>query len=829
MAKSLVIVESPAKAKTIEKFLGPNYKVLASYGHVRALPSKQGSVDIEADFQPLYHVLPESEKQIALLKKEADKSDEIILATDPDREGEAIAWHLLEALGIDENSKSPTVKRVTFQEITKVAVQEAVANPGHIARDMVDAQQARSILDYLVGFNLSPFLWKKIRYGLSAGRVQSVALRMICEREKEVQAFKPEEYWTIEADLQTETGTNFRARLQSVDGQSLKKFDIASESDAAALVQALTDQTIQVASIKRTEKKRQPSAPFTTSTLQQEASRKLGFSARKTMSLAQKLYEGIDLGDGAEGLITYMRTDSVALADVALQEAKEVITSLYGPDYALEKPRTFKNKSKNAQEAHEAVRPTIIANTPDKVKPHVSSDQYRLYRLIWMRTVASQMAAAQLDATSVDLSAGDRFMLRASGQVIRFAGFMKLYIESSDDAEEKDEATLPQLQQEEIVSCQELLPEQHFTQPPPRFSEARLVKTLEEFGIGRPSTYASIINTLTARKYVRLEKRVFYPEDVGMVVSDLLSNHFAQYVDYNFTAQLEENLDAISRGEAQWRPLLKEFWEPFITLLKQKETEISKQDVTTEKTDRECPECKKPLVIKLGRAGRFLACSGFPECRYTEALNGDAKEEPVISDQKCEKCDAPMLIKEGRYGKFYACSAYPACKNIQPLVKPKALGITCPGCKEGELQEKKSRYGKIFYSCNLYPKCKYALWDLPIEEACPKCDFPLIVEKVTKRDGTYRKCPQEECDWKLVLVPPEKKPAKKPAAKKPAAKKPAAKKPAAKKPAAKKPAAKKAAPKKASDTKVAAEKAPPKKKPAASKTKKTAATKTKED
>lgn len=758
MAKSLVIVESPAKAKTIEKFLGPGYKVLASYGHVRALPSKQGSVDVEADFEPRYHVLPESQKHIAQLRKEAKKSDELILATDPDREGEAIAWHLLEALGIEESGAKPQVKRVTFNEITKNAIREAVAHPGHISRNLVDAQQARSILDYLVGFNLSPFLWKKIRYGLSAGRVQSVALRLICDREKEIQSFESQEYWTIEADLQTEKGDAFRARLYAVDGRILKKFDIASKDEAANLVAELQGQSVQVTAIKCSEKKRQPAAPFTTSTLQQEASRKLGFSARKTMSLAQKLYEGIDIGNGAEGLITYMRTDSVALSETARQEAREIITRDYGAEFALKKPRVFKNKAKNAQEAHEAVRPTSIANTPEKVRPYLSSDQYRLYRLIWMRTVASQMAAALLDATSVDLSAGDRFTLRASGQVVRFPGFMKLYTESSDDAEESHDDMLPALQEQQTLACRELLPEQHFTQPPPRYSEARLVKTLEEYGIGRPSTYASIINTLTARKYARLEKRVFFPEDVGMVVSDLLSRHFERYVDYHFTAQLEEDLDAISRGEVRWQPVLKDFWEPFIRLLKQKETEISKQDVTTEKTDRKCPECQKPLVIKLGRAGRFLACSGFPDCRYTEALHGAAREEPVISDQVCDKCGAPMLIKDGRYGKFYACSAYPDCKNIQPLVKPKSLGIPCPECKEGELQEKKSRYGKVFFSCNRYPKCKYALWDQPIAETCPQCGFPVIVEKVTKRDGTYRKCPQESCDWKQVLVPPEKKP-----------------------------------------------------------------------
>jgi DNA topoisomerase-1 len=782
MAKSLVIVESPAKAKTIEKFLGPNYKVLASYGHVRALPSKQGSVDVEAGFEPRYHVLPESKKQISLLKTEVKKSDELILATDPDREGEAIAWHLLKALGLQEDAPKPEIKRVTFHEITKGAVQEAVAHPGRISRDLVDAQQARSILDYLVGFNLSPFLWKKIRYGLSAGRVQSVALRMICEREKEIQAFIPQEYWTIEALLQPEGKDVFRARLHAVDGEVLKKFDIPNEAEAAKLVEAIRGQQFQVAALKRTEKKRQPAAPFTTSTLQQEASRKLGFSARKTMSLAQKLYEGIDIGSGAEGLITYMRTDSVVLSQVALTEAREVIVREYGEEYTLEKPRVFKNKSKNAQEAHEAIRPTSIANTPAKVKAHLSSDQYRLYQLIWTRTVASQMAPAVLDATSVDIAAGERFVFRASGQVIRFPGFMKLYIESTDDAEEKSDGTLPPLDEGETLAGRDLLSDQHFTQPPPRFTEASLVKTLEEYGIGRPSTYASIINTLLTRKYVRLEKRAFFPEDVGMVVSDLLVNHFERYVDYHFTAELEEDLDAISRGEAKWQPVLKEFWEPFISLLKQKETQVSKQDVTTEKTDRECPECGKPLVIKLGRAGRFLACSGFPDCRHTEPLNGAAQEEPVLSDQKCEKCGEPMLIKEGRYGKFLACSGYPKCKNIQPLVKPKSLGITCPECGEGELQEKKSRYGKIFYSCNRYPKCKYALWDRPIAEPCPQCKFPIIVEKVTKRDGTYRKCPQENCDWKQVLIPPEPKvSAKKAANQKPAATKKTTPKTAAKK------------------------------------------------
>lgn len=760
MAKSLVIVESPAKAKTIEKFLGKGYKVLASYGHVRALPSKQGSVDVEHDFEPRYHILPESQRQIELLRKEAKQSQQLILATDPDREGEAIAWHLLQALDIREEGESPQVQRVTFHEITKGAVQKAIQNPGQISHTLVDAQQARAILDYLVGFNLSPFLWKKIRYGLSAGRVQSVSLRLICDREKEIQAFTAREYWTIDALLKTVQGKSLQARLAAIDGRKLDKFDIGSEAQARELTAAIEKETFAVTEISRSEKRRNPAAPFTTSTLQQEASRKLGFSARKTMSTAQKLYEGIDIGEGPVGLITYMRTDSVALSEVATQEAKEVITRLFGAEYALAQPRAYKSKAKNAQEAHEAVRPTEVANTPEKVKPHLTADQYRLYHLIWTRMVASQMAAAILDATAIDIEnrpASQRtFSFRATGQVIRFPGFMKLYIEGTDETEEEQEGLLPPLNEGELLQREKIVPEQHFTQPPPRYTEASLVKTLEENGIGRPSTYASIMNTLVLRKYVRLEKRTFFPEDVGMVVNDLLVTHFPQYVDYEFTAKMEESLDAISRGEEQWRPVLKEFWDPFIGLLRQKEREVSKEEITTEKTDRSCPKCEQPLVVKLGRTGKFLACSGFPECRHTEPLAGEAKEEPVLSEEKCDKCGAPMLIKQGRFGKYLACSAYPECKNIQPLVKPKSLGIPCPTCKEGELQEKKSRYGKIFYSCSRYPTCKYALWDLPLQQPCPSCGFPLTVEKTTKREGTVRKCPQEKCDFRQVLVPPEK-------------------------------------------------------------------------
>ncbi|MBL0224367.1 MAG: type I DNA topoisomerase [Geobacteraceae bacterium] len=765
MPHNLVIVESPAKAKTIEKFLGPDYTVLASFGHVRALPSKQGSVDIEKGFEPKYHVLPESKKHLDAIKKALKNADRLLLATDPDREGEAISWHLLAALGLDKKKPGIEIQRVVFHEITKDAVVHAVQNPRSIAIELVDAQQARSVLDYLVGFNLSPFLWKKIRYGLSAGRVQSVALRLVCEREKEIQAFIEQEYWSIAARLGVAPGQEFKAGLVDVGGKKLGKFDIPGEDIATGLKTALQSGSYRVARITKTEKKRNPSPPFTTSTLQQEASRKLGFSAKKTMSTAQRLYEGIDIGsEGTVGLITYMRTDSVNLSTQALTEAHDVISAAYGKEYALAKPRIFKTKTKNAQEAHEAIRPTYIAKTPAELKKFLSPDLYKLYELIWKRTVACQMAEALLDQTSVDITAdlavpsaagpfagAKRCGLRAAGTVIRFPGFMKLYIEGLDDQDEEKEGLLPAMTEGAALKLHEVLPEQHFTQPPPRYTEATLVKTLEEFGIGRPSTYASIMNTLVERKYARLDKKRFFPEDVGMVVSDLLVAHFSQYVDYNFTAGLEEELDQVSRGETQWKPLIKTFWEPFSALLKQKDGEVQKSDLTTEATDEKCPECGQPLVVKLGKRGKFIACSAFKEgCKYTRNVDQEGGEvaEPVLSDEKCEKCGQPMLIKDGRFGKYLACSGYPACKNIQPLIKPKSTGVVCPECKEGELTEKKSRFGKLFYSCNRYPQCKFALWDLPVERPCPKCGFPLLIKRTLKREGEFLKCPKEGCDFK---------------------------------------------------------------------------------
>ena len=766
MPQHLVIVESPAKAKTIEKFLGSDFRVLASFGHVRALPSKQGSVDVEHDFTPKYAVLPESKRHLDAIKKELKNADTLLLATDPDREGEAIAWHLLAALGLDKKKPGIDIKRVVFHEITKDAIVHAVRHPRTISDELVDAQQARSILDYLVGFNLSPFLWKKIRYGLSAGRVQSVALRLICEREKEIQDFIQQEYWTIDARLETESGQLFIASLIEAEGKKLGKFDIPDQAAADRLVGLLTGREYHVAKVTKSERKRTPSPPFTTSTLQQEASRKLGYSAKKTMSTAQKLYEGLAIGaEGTVGLITYMRTDSVALSNQATTEARDVITSLYGKEYALAKPRHYRNKTKNAQEAHEAIRPTSLARTPAEVKKFLTPDQFKLYDLIWKRTVASQMAEALLDQTSVDITAGAGFTFRATGTVIRFIGFMKLYIEGVDDktdekgtilskGDDSEERMLPPLAEGNPLINKELLPEQHFTQPPPRYTEATLVKTLEEYGIGRPSTYASILNTLVERKYSRLEKKRFFPEDVGMVVSDLLVNHFGTYVDYNFTAGLEEQLDQVSRGEKQWKPLLREFWGPFITLLKQKEGEVNKSDLTTEATNEVCPDCGKPLVVKLGKRGKFIACSGYQEgCKYTRNIDKETGEvvepaEQVFSEETCGKCSRPMLIKDGRFGKYLACSGYPGCKNIQPLVKPKATGVICPECSEGDLIEKKSRYGKLFYSCNRYPDCKFAFWDLPVNKPCPKCGFPVLVKKVYKREGEFLKCPKEGCDYK---------------------------------------------------------------------------------
>ncbi|MCK5011427.1 MAG: type I DNA topoisomerase, partial [Deltaproteobacteria bacterium] len=571
---ALIVVESPTKAKTLSQFLGKQYQVIACLGHIRALPSKPGSVDIKNDFEPLYQILPHSGKYLKQIEKSLRKCEKIYLATDMDREGEAISWHLTVALNLDNEALHQTKKRkhlkmrrIVFHEITKEAIEEALENPRDLSPQLVDAQQARVVLDYLYGFNLSPFLWKKVRPGLSAGRVQSVALRLICEREKEIQAFKVQEYWSIKANLSTSkessSDTLFSAELAEIDGGKLDKFYIKDQVGADEIVEKLKDAEYKVKEIRRKEIKRNPSPPFTTSTLQQEASRKLRFSAKKTMSIAQKLYEGIAIEDSMTGLITYMRTDSVNLAESALSSIRKKVIELFGKDFSLRTTRYFKQKSKNAQEAHEAIRPTDVSLIPKEIRSYLTPDQFKLYDLIWKRTLACQMAQALLDSVSVDIEAKNSYLFKATGSTVKFPGFMKIYIEGKDDNGDENKGMLPQLERGQVLTLISLMPEQHFTQPPPRYTEATLVKTLEEYGIGRPSTYASIIDILQTRKYVRLTDRRFFPEDLGLTVSKLLVNHFPQYVDYQFTAQMEEELDEIARGEISWKPIVRNFWKPF--------------------------------------------------------------------------------------------------------------------------------------------------------------------------------------------------------------------------------------------------------------------------
>ncbi len=764
MSKNLVIVESPAKAKTIKKYLGKGFEVLASYGHVRDLVPKEGAVIPDEDFAMKYQVIERNAKHVDAIAKALKKADTLYLATDPDREGEAISWHLLELLRDRKILKDKSVYRVVFHEITKRAVNDAVANPRELSIDMVNAQQARRALDYLVGFNLSPLLWKKIRRGLSAGRVQSPALRMIVEREDEILKFEPREYWTIESDNEKD-GQAFNARLTYLHGKKLSQFSINKDKQAHAAEKELLDAAqgeLTVSSIEKKQRKRNPAAPFTTSTLQQEASRKLGFSTKRTMSVSQQLYEGIDIGEGAVGLITYMRTDSVMLASEALDELRELISERYGPDNVPKQVRLFKTKAKNAQEAHEAVRPTSARNIPDSIKSHLSSDQYKLYNLIWKRTVACQMVHATIHTVGVDFAVGEDNILRSTGSTVVKPGFMAVYEEGVDDAKKSsgEENRLPPMEEGDKVKLLQIRSEQHFTEPPPRFSEASLVKTLEEYGIGRPSTYATIISTLQQREYVTLEKRRFQPTDVGSIVSKFLTNHFTRYVDYDFTAKLEDELDEVSRGEKEWVPLMKAFWYPFKELVKDKEASVSRAEVTTEALDEDCPKCGKKLNIRLGRRGRFVGCSAFPECDYTRNLGDDneSSEPEVVEGRNCPECDSQLIIRTGRYGKFIGCSSYPKCKFIEPLEKPEDTGVTCPKCSKGNMLKRKSRRGKIFYSCSTYPDCDYAVWNAPSDAPCPDCSWPMLTVKTTKKRGTERVCPQQDCKfaepWELEETEP---------------------------------------------------------------------------
>lgn len=754
----LVIVESPAKAKTIKKYLGKGFEVLASFGHIRDLQPKDGAVDPNKNFAMRYQLIAKNAKHLGAITTAIKSADTLYLATDPDREGEAISWHILEILKDKKLLTNKTVHRVVFHEITQQAVQAAIANPRQLSMDLVNAQQARRALDYLVGFNLSPLLWKKIRYGLSAGRVQSPALRLIVERELDIEKFKPREYWTIEANCQKEQQA-FNAKLNLFQNQKVTQFKINQVDQATEAKTTLLQQAqgkLQVTKVDKKQRKRLPSAPFTTSTLQQEAARKLGFTTKRTMQIAQQLYEGIDTGNGTVGLITYMRTDSVNLAKEAIDEIREVIQQRYGKDQLPKQARRFKTKSKNAQEAHEAIRPTSAKRIPAELQKALKPEQLKLYKLIWNRTIACQMIHATLNTVGVDLACGDGNNFRATGSTIENLGFMAVYQEDVDDkkAGDEDEKMLPPLKIGDSVKLNDINADQHFTEPPPRFSEASLVKTLEEYGIGRPSTYASIISTLQQREYVVLDKKRFIPTDIGRVVNKFLTEHFKQYVDYEFTAKLEDQLDAVSRGEQEWIPLMDRFWKKFHKLIQEKALSVKRQEFTQESLDETCPKCGKQLTKRLGKRGYFIGCSAYPECDYTRNLEGETKETAkttapveIVQGRSCPECNSELHIKQGRYSKFIGCSNYPKCKFKEPLEKAVDTGVTCPSCGKGTLTKKKSRYGTFFYSCSTFPACKYAIPKEPIAETCPKCNWPILMLKTTKKRGTEKLCPQKSCDY----------------------------------------------------------------------------------
>ena len=759
MAKNLIIVESPSKAKTMSKYLGKDFVALASYGHVRDLIPKKGAVETDHNFHMKYELIERNKKHVDAIRKAMKKADVLYLATDPDREGEAISWHLYEILREDGILGDKPVHRVVFHEITKRAIRQAIEEPRALSENLVNAQQARRALDYLVGFNLSPLLWKKVRRGLSAGRVQSPALRLIVEREEEIERFVTREYWTLEADLAVD-GQAFKGKLTHFEGQKLEQFTVSDGGHAAQIEAAIKRSAaagVQVTTVDKRQRRRNPSPPFTTSTLQQEAARKLGFSAQKTMRTAQQLYEGIELDGETVGLVTYMRTDSVTLADEALTELRTVIAERFGSDCVPDEPQRYKTRSKNAQEAHEAVRPTSAAREPRTLKALLTADQYRLYDLVWTRTVASQMTPAVLDTVTVDMDAGPGNVVRATGSTLVKPGFMAVYQEGTDEKKADDDdagAILPPLEVGERVDLVQLAGEQHFTEPPPRYSEASLVKTLEAHGIGRPSTYATIISTLVQREYTTLDRKRFYPTDVGRVVNKFLSTHFATYVDYEFTAKLEDELDAVSRGEREWRPVLKAFWDPFSEQVREKE---SAERPDLELLEEQCPKCQSALAKRLGRNGYFIGCTAYPECDYTRNVDEAAgQEEPqVLEDRPCPECQKPLVIKRGRYGKFVGCSGYPECRHMEPLEKPADTGVVCPECKQGSLLKRKSRYGKIFYSCGRYPDCKYAVWNEPLAEPCPSCAHPILTLKITKRKGTQKVCPRKECGHAESLVTEE--------------------------------------------------------------------------
>ena len=756
MPKSLVVVESPAKAKTINKFLGRNFIVKASMGHVRDLPTKELGVDVNNGFTPKYTLIRGKGKTIKELQSAAKNVDSIYLAADLDREGEAICWHLAHEL---RKARKP-IYRITYNEVTKSAIQAAMKSPGEVNQDLVDAQQARRVLDRLVGYQISPLLWRTLKPGLSAGRVQSVAVRLICEREAEIEAFVPVEYWTITATLKGEQSDPFDAKLLQIGDEkgpiSTYGFPI-DEARANEIVEDARTKKFIVKTVQRRERKRRPVPPFITSTLQQEAARKCKFTAKRTMVIAQQLYEGLEIGaDGTVGLITYMRTDSTRVAGEAINEVRSYIKRTYGDDYLPTRPVHYKGK-KGAQDAHEAIRPTSVERTPESLKRYLSPEQYRLYDLIWKRFIASQMNPALLDVTTIDIAAGG-YLFRATGSIIKFKGFMAVYMEGRDEGERsKDEdneedAILPELKVGDILELLKSLPKQHFTQPPPRYTEATLVKELEQKEIGRPSTYADIISKIQEREYVIKEKGRFVPQDIGKLVNQLLVKGFPDIVDAQFTAKMEQQLDEIEDGKLDWVATLSTFYQPFSSALS------AAPDVMhhamremEETTDQSCDKCGSAMIIKWGRYGRFLGCSNFPECRNIKPL-AENEAEPVEeepTDEICDKCGSPMAIKTSRVGgKFLACTGYPQCKNAKPI----SIGVDCPenGCG-GYIGERRSKRGKIFYGCSNYPDCRFVLWDKPVTQPCPQCQSPFLLEKVTKSEGRRLVCYNKTCNFSESL------------------------------------------------------------------------------
>jgi DNA topoisomerase I len=757
MAEALVIVESPAKAKTIKKYLGPGYIVKASVGHVKDLPKKKMGIDIEHGFQPEYVVIETKKKVLAEIKEAAAHAQKIFLAPDPDREGEAIAWHIAEEIRPD----NPNIYRVLFNEITKKAINEAIGKPTTLDVKKFESQQARRVLDRLVGYQISPVLWTKVRRGLSAGRVQSVAVRLIAEREAEIGAFLPQEYWTVEAQVEGDTPPSFTARVAKLDG---KKAELVHEGQAREVVDAIKSASLVVTSVERKERRKNPPPPFITSKLQQEGSSKLRFSPKRTMGLSQRLYEGVEVGeDGLVGLITYMRTDSTRLSDDAVTDVRAYIGERFGADRLPPAPIAYKTK-KGAQDAHEAIRPTSVKYDPETVRKawaagqgggrdeRETDDLLRLYTLIWNRFVACQMVPAVFDQTSVDIAAG-RVELRASGQVMKFAGFLEVYAETVEDAANEDESSgaLPEVREGESLKLLETRPEQHFTQPPPRFSEATLVKELEEKGIGRPSTYAAILSTIQDRGYVEKKEGRLHPTELGVMVNGLLVKSFPDILSSDFTAQMEEQLDLVEEGQADWVKLLKDFYKPFKIDLEKAKVEMRNVKGEEQATDEICEKCGKPMVIKWGRNGHFLACSGYPDCRNTKEYRKNADGSLTVvpstrpSDQKCPTCGSDMVIRRGRFGEFQACTRYPECKTTSPM----SLGMNCPkpDCG-GYLTEKRSKRGKVFFGCSNYQrtKCDFVSWDRPVPQPCPKCGAPFLVQKVSKA-GTRLRCLKDDCGY----------------------------------------------------------------------------------